>query len=259
MLCISMAISAQTSVLFEENFTDPVNPPANWTLVDQDGDGNNWLVNTFESEIYMASNSWLDPSALTPENYLITPSINLTGLSGEVELHYFVSAASSNYYSEHYKLAVSTTDNQVGSFETILLEETLTSEMGGANWTERVVDISTLIGSNIYLTWCHYNCTDQYKLLLDSVKVVYQSNIGIVDRSNDQLLISPNPATNSVKVEGNLINARVEIVNMLGETVISRDMVNRQCAFDVSALDGGIYFVRTHSEGMVSTRKLNIR
>lgn len=258
LLVSGMVVNAQTTVLFEENFTDPVNPPADWTLVDQDGDGNNWQVNTYESEIYMASNSWLDPNALTPENYLITPSIDLTGLSGEVKLYYFVSAASSNYFLEHYKLAVSTTDNQVASFGTILLEETLTSEMAGGAWTERMVDISSLIGNNIYLTWCHYNCTDQYKLLLDSVKVVYQSNIGIADRHEDQLYVSPNPASGFLKVEGRLSNARVEIVNMLGETVISRDNVTRQCVLNVSNLTDGLYFVRTLSEGVISTRKVKI-
>lgn len=144
-----------------------------WELIDNDGDGNNWWIDYYESEVYVVSESWDGNAALTPENYLITPEIDLTDKSS-VKLRYFVASASSgDYYAEHYKVVVSTDGTAVGNFpdDNVLYEETLPDVAIDGNWQEREVDLSAFTGQTVNIAWVHYNCTDQYKLMLDSIKV----------------------------------------------------------------------------------------
>jgi hypothetical protein len=57
--------------------------PEGWIAVDADGDDFNWYFGEREGEGAMRSQSWDDPSQtpLTPDNYLITPSVLLGTVS----------------------------------------------------------------------------------------------------------------------------------------------------------------------------------
>ena len=104
------SLHSQTTVLFEEQFTDSATVVNTWKFVDQDGDTQNWYWDWYDGgpvmEQYMTSRSW-DGSPLIPDNWLISPAINLTSATGGLVLHYVISGADDNYYQEHYKLMVS--------------------------------------------------------------------------------------------------------------------------------------------------------
>lgn len=57
---------------------DPAWLPDGWAAIDLDGDGHNWYFATFEGDSYMLSRSWISNSALTPDNWLITPPVILS-------------------------------------------------------------------------------------------------------------------------------------------------------------------------------------
>jgi hypothetical protein len=117
MLIVSLSIGQTT--IFEEGFNDPTYdfehpdyatsfPPAGWVILDVDNDGHIWygLYSTAASDGFIASRSYLNPNPLTPDNWIITPAIDLTTiLSGDsIYLEYVVrpSANTNIYKTEHY-------------------------------------------------------------------------------------------------------------------------------------------------------------
>lgn len=164
---------------FAENFnayesTEDFLASSGWTTIDADGDGSNWFLNALNGENAMASYSW-DGGALEPENYLITPQIQLpqeTG-DGHILLTYDIAATGNNFYEEHYKVVISTTGNTEGDFpdDNIVLEETLTAAESGSSFALRIINLDDFAGESVYVAFVHYDCTDQDALLLNNVAI----------------------------------------------------------------------------------------
>jgi len=137
-----------------------------------DGDGFNWKASIYQNEVYVESQSWeSDAGALTPNNYLISPKIDLTG-SEHIELRWFDLTLDSDYPAEHYQVRISTTTDETSAFteENVVFDTTLTAD-DATNWNERTVDLSDYAGQEIYIAWIHNESTDNYKLALDSIKL----------------------------------------------------------------------------------------
>jgi hypothetical protein len=260
-LLISVSGFSQTYVM-EEFFDDTLTfPPANWTMIDADGDTYNWRMNSWDNgtflEVYAVSDSWLSGGigALTPENYLVTPQINLTSATGVVRLRYTVQVADQDYYEEKYKVAVSTTGNAVADFTNVVFTETLDTSVYYV-WKERILDLTPFIGQQIYLTFCHFDCTDMYKLLLDSVQVYYGPNTGVTEYSAFEVTVAPNPATHNLIVNGEFDNASLRMFTMDGRLVYSAADVTRYLNIDVSDFSRGMYLVEIESSKGKTTRKI---
>ena len=168
---------ADPTVLWSENFDgDSVDV----STVDNDGDGKNWSLdsNYYQSGSYSAVSKSYDSGALTPDNWLISPTFSIPA-GGTCTLTYYVRAYSSTYYAEHYAVMLSTgtvynDDNTVNlsAFTNTLKEETLTASHYGT-WTKVTVDMSAYAGQNVTLAWKHYDCTDQSQWYLDTISVDY--------------------------------------------------------------------------------------
>ncbi len=209
-----------------------------WTLVDEDGDGNQWYqvsVTAGSGSLGNHSGSYIMTSAsyasvaLTPNNWLITPALDLSGLSGTVKMSYFIGGQDNAWYSEKYKICVSTTTADVASFTDTLLAETIPS----AGWLERNVDLSNYIGQTIYVAFVHYDCTDMFRLDLDDVSVY-------VDNSTDAAITEITAPTHGDYSTCALTNAEQIKINILnnGGSVISN--------FEVSyTINGGTTVTET--------------
>ena len=153
-------------VLFYEDFEDGL--PDTWTTIDNDGDGYDWYGsdnpdNQAHSGTHMAvSASYLyDPGALSPDNWLITPQVELKGTMG-VWLRSVLS-----WDPDNFAIYVSTTGNSVEDFNTILVAETL----AGGEYTEYTADLSSYNGQEGYIAIRHFNTTNQMRLLLDDFHI----------------------------------------------------------------------------------------
>lgn len=161
----------ESDVILYEDFEHIINHsaiPADWTLIDADGDGNNWggwpgeVLPGHNSEHCANSSSYVgDIGPVTPDNYLITPKIE-----GAKRVKYWVSAQDAGYSAEHYAVMASTTGTAVEDF-VMLFEETMTAK-GPGSWYERTIDLPE---GTKYIAWRHYNCTDMFCLKLDDVTV----------------------------------------------------------------------------------------
>lgn len=160
-----------------EGFEGETFPPDGWTLIDNDGDGINWglqlvsqsgLWNDIEgynSNHAVGSASYRnDVKALSPDNWLITPALEIP--DANFELKYMVGAVDQNYYYDHYEVMVSTTGTDIADF-TSIFEETLTTSI----WQERRLSLSAYAGETIYIAFVHNDSEDIYIMRIDDINV----------------------------------------------------------------------------------------
>jgi len=142
-------------------------PPACWTQIDADGDGNAFFQygvedSAFEGEFSAASASWQGGVALTPDNYLVSPPLSI----GENEVFsYYVGAQDPDWPAENYGIYISTTGNEEADFDTELFTETLEDNV----WVQREIDLSAYANMEIYLAIRHYGVTDQFYIKFDQL------------------------------------------------------------------------------------------
>ena len=159
---------------FEENPTD-------WALVDADGDGHDWywftneglttgLMEAYEGMGIMVSASYDNPSfsALTPDNYLISPDIAIPANAAEAYLSWYAAAQDPAWFSEHYSVLVGPAGStNPADFTDVIHTETLSS----ASWVNRTADLSDYAGETVRIAFRHHDATDMFVMKLDQVEV----------------------------------------------------------------------------------------
>ena len=181
---------------FIENFADSSNTRNCWTTIDADGDGHGWsyIYQGVDQEL-MISESYNNSTymALTPDNWLVSPLLHTTA-NNNITMTWFVGAADDDYYAEHYGVYVSTTGNTDTSDFTLLNQWTLTSASGQA----MNLDLSAYAGQDIYVAFRHFNCTDQFLLLIDDVEITtgayVPDSMKVTINVNDVTMGTTNPA-----------------------------------------------------------------
>jgi hypothetical protein len=104
------------SVVYTTDFTDDTYP--GWAFYDEDGDGNNWGdlnqigdgMGGFVTPPSLISRSW-QGAPLTPDNWAVSPAIDLTNASGTIDLEYITQVAAQSWDEEKYSLYISTSDD----------------------------------------------------------------------------------------------------------------------------------------------------
>ena len=134
--------------------------PTGWTLIDADGDGQNWYVwnlalDDGSTQITFSSNSYINQvGPLTPDNWAITP---LSTLGSQVSFDAW--GQDPSYAAEHFQVYVSTTGTDVADFQPISEEIVATGVQ-----TTYTFDLGAYAGEEGYIAIRHFNCTDQYIL-----------------------------------------------------------------------------------------------
>ena len=163
--------------------------PSNWTMIDADGDGNCWVDKRFDgynSTYCVSSASYINfVGALNPDNYLVTPQVELGGT-----FSFWACAQDVLYPAEHFGVAISTgSQTNPADFNTIK-EWTMTAKgtrtttqngtVRGTNevgtWYQYTVDLSDYAGQTGYIAIRHFNCTDNFWLNVDEVELTTTRN-----------------------------------------------------------------------------------
>lgn len=265
LVAISISGFSQTTI-FEEYFGSGI--ASAWANIDQDGDTYKWYAETWnnpngltENYVVSASYDYGNNVALTPENYLISPQINLTGLTGTVKLRYTIQIDDPDYAAEHYKVAVSTTGKGVADFTNIVKDEICTpADYYNAfpYWHQRIVDLTPFVGQNIYLTFVHFACTDMSLFYLDSVQVSNSPHVNLTNREQASVTIYPNPAKDKIQVSGAFENAQVQLFTADGRMVYKSAKETKQANINVFGLENGVYILKINSQKGTITKKVNI-
>ena len=78
-----------------------------------------------------------------------------------------------------------------------------------------------------------------------SLTAEYELKSGVEDFGISEFTISPNPASDILIINGDLINATIEIYNIFGEKVKSVTNLNY---INISDLSSGVYFIKIDSK-----------
>ena len=223
---LTFGVRAQIPV-FTESF-EGTSIPAGWTTIDADQDGYGWEHSSVQGDVpgytgsgAVASYSYDNATynALTPDNWLITPAISLSGTSS---LSFWFVVATS-YPGDHYGVYVSTTSATDTSTFTLLYEMTPTSANGA--WTQQTVDLTSYAGNSVYIAFRHFNCTDMLLIALDDITVSTMT-------SDPAIVATPNALNFGIVDVGTSVVQTVDVAAYNNTTPIS---VTVTAPFAVSA------------------------
>lgn len=249
---LAMSICAKAQILFTENFDSGM--PTGWTQIDANNDNYGWEHSSNPasyfaagtdltgsghngSTAFMLSGSFSNVSqtAITPDNWLITPAINLTANS---TLKFYVCAQDANYAAEHYGVFISTTNATSTTAFTMLNEWTVGSSKVQSAWEEKIVDLSAYTGQTVYIAFRHFNCNNEFLLNLDDVTIM-------VNPTTPTIMANPTSFSFTNIIAGNTSNAA-------STTVLAYNLTT-----DITATTTAPFEVSTDGTAFASTATLD--
>lgn len=262
-----VALNAQTITDDFESYANfTINPTGTWSFNDVDqsatyGFENYSFDNAYSAMAYIVFN----PSATTPvlsdtlahsgskvlacfaattppnNDWVISP--DLGGATGT--LSFYAKSYTDEYGLERMKVGYSTTTSDPSAFTFIQ-----TGNYVGVpvDWT--LYNYTFPAGTRYVAINCVSN--DAFIFCVDDVTLTY--TVGINEPLNENVSIYPNPANNILHVTANGYN-KMEIINFLGQVVMSENVSNTNFEVNVADLNSGVYFVRLQGENGTITKK----
>ena len=166
--------------------------PTDWTFVDKDGDGYTWAWNhnisswysadgqpDYDTMAYEGTGSILSASfintvgELTPDNWAVSPAIDLSEADEGTYFSFFAKGVDSNYAAEHFAIYAGTSPNP-DEMTQISEEFVLTG-----SWKRYYADLSDFAGeSEVYVAIRHFNVSDMFIMDLDKAEILTGVNMG---------------------------------------------------------------------------------
>ena len=157
-----------------------------WTTIDADGDGYNWILGSTVGGVYLVADATLAGQgynssqdlvvsgsysnvvgALTPDNYLVSPKVQLGGA-----ITFWAKGQDVNYAAETFGVAVSTASNTNASDFTMVGEQKTST----GDWVQYEFDLSAYAGQEGYVAIRHYGITDMFILDVDDIEILPPGN-----------------------------------------------------------------------------------
>lgn len=241
-----------------------------WTFLDSDGDGWNWEVDDIPSyeglefQGALIKSFSLQPynfDPLTPDNYAYSIPVSSEGYENLSLRFKRLSTGVITKHEEHYSVyAISATSS--ANLEIALLTATPlyteTIEVG-RTLEERTVDLSFLDGmDSIYIVFRHYNCTDEFFMIIDDVILEGNtSSASIADYKEQKLSVFPQPMNNSVTLSTEEEIASIVLIDQSGKIVIQEiNLATNKYVLNTQNLSKGVYFLKVQtSSGAIYTQK----
>ena len=259
-----LTMSSLSAQIWSEDFEGDLSA---WTSLDVDEDTYNWEIQTFTAHTgsqCATSASYINGlGALSPNNYLTSPAIDLIDETGALSLTWWTRAQDLGFPAEHYEVWISNDNTQAGiDAGDMIFEETL--ENFGDTYVERIVDISAYAGQVIFVTFIHNETTDQFRLLLDDISIFKPisddlGTLAVVSPSNDDecMLTNDEPVTVTIfNYGGNAISNFEVSYSINGGTPVTAtvtDEVAPASSIDFTFPDGADLSVLGEYEIAVST------
>lgn len=228
---------------------------SDWTLYDEDGDGYEWFAVQSQDEDgnpsgspVIRSNSYINLlGPVTPDNWIVSPVVDLTNASGAITLTWDVFATDPSWNKDKYSVYVST-GNTVE--ELTASGEKFTENNLPAAPTQRTVDLSAYAGQQVHIAFRHYDCTDWFSVAIDNVTVTAGA-LAVSEVAATKVAVYPNPTTEVLNIATAKKVSSVEIYDMLGRKVKDAAVANGQV--NVKDLTNGSYILKVNTaEGSTS-------
>ncbi|HET8810055.1 MAG TPA: choice-of-anchor J domain-containing protein [Flavobacteriaceae bacterium] len=257
----AISLNAQTTY-FSDNFDDE--DISDWTLYDEDGDGNNWDVYQITDNqtgnpitpVSLISRSWQAQVPLTPDNWAVSPAIDLTGATGTITVSW-LRQVNTAYPDEHYTLYVGTSsDIAVLVNSTLTKDENFTTTPSPETDTPKTItlDISSMAGQTIYLAFRHWDSNDADYISIDDLSV--SGTLGVSENQIAGFKHFYNASTNDLVLSADQAFTQINLYNILGQQVISKQLSSTEETVNLSSLNTGVYLVNVEVNGKLATFKI---
>lgn len=166
-------VTSQTVTVLTEDFEDATG----WTTIDQDGDNQDWVLDTNAVHNFVGqharSYSW-SGFPYTPNNYLMSPQFTIPANATSVNFSYEIGGSTdATYYQEHYSVYFTTDISSEATITSgVVLEDDRTIPAPASE--TRSHDLSALAGQTGYVVFRHHNVTDEWYLGLDTILIEAQ-------------------------------------------------------------------------------------
>jgi len=175
---------APSHVAYTNSFEDDSDLEG-WTVVDADGDGNNWSIRTqgdgdntwdiLDGDRMLFSASYAGV-ALTPDNWVISAPLDLSELE-DAKLSVWVQAQDASYPSEKFALYAGTS-SEPEDMTMIGGPFILTPTRVAGNWIQYLGDLDEFVGEDeVYVAVRHYDCTDMFYINIDVLQILTNTDI----------------------------------------------------------------------------------
>jgi hypothetical protein len=247
------------NVIWSDDFDDA--DVSDWMLYDEDGDGYYFEASDLDADGYysLSSASYINGiGALTPDNWAVTPAIDISGYSS-LSLDYFVGGQDPSWSSEVYTIYAST-GNTLDDFlnSSVSFTENLGDDPNAAGMlVERTLDLSSFVGEQtVYIAIRHHDVTDQYWINFDDFSLTGEM-LGVSDLNANISSVYPNPVVDTFTVnlsdKFNANNVSVTITDLTGKMVKS---FANQTEYNISGLPKGVYVVKITDGKNTETKKI---
>lgn len=242
-----------------------------WDSLDEDGDGEFWEVFDADATGYpwlmsglgADSDSWEGGNPFTPDNYLITSDpIDLTNYSGTT-LSYIVGTyqTGGTFIADKYSIYMTTSNDPATiasetPVTTRLVSDDVTAAAGdGSDSAASVtIDASAFDGQVVYLTFRHYDTSDENSVLLDDVVVDGTLlSVGEQNFSGFQYFVDSN---SQLQLSANNAMSQVDLYNVLGQQVLSQKLNSTTASVSMAALTSGVYIATVTIDGQNKSFKI---
>lgn len=254
-------MNAQTTV-WSDDFND--SDISDWTLIDADGDTFNWSAVQITDEDgnpaavaptpVLRSASWSQVD-LAPNNWAISPAMDLSGASGSVTLKWQAMAIDADWDDENYTVYVGT-EATIAHLQAS--GTTFGENLSGVNTlTDRSLDVSSFIGQTIYVAFRHHNSGGQFTMEIDNVEVEAET-LSINNALAGSFSVYPNPVKDMLNISNSIgaeINS-VTVSDINGRTVKQVAVNGVESQINIADLNAGVYFVNINSNQGSLTKKI---
>jgi len=261
---------------FTEGFDQSSLLANGWTVENPDG-RRSWELGTvtgINGESQAAWINYFDYTYMQARDYLTSPLLSFAGFD-QVLLSFDYAYA--QRYNQKDSLIVSVSDNcganwtrvyangpdGLGSFETSEPTTTFFEPLSTSDWcghgygaSTPIIDLSAWAGqANIKIRLESFNMYGN-NLFIDNIEV--SSTAAVIEKfPNENIVVYPNPASNSINISSNeeFIGQTITITDLYGKVIMEFTATKNTHSIDVERLQKGFYFVNVNG----SSQKLIIQ
>ncbi|MFV0598271.1 MAG: choice-of-anchor J domain-containing protein, partial [Bacteroidales bacterium] len=171
LLAMIFAIQGWSQATLNEGFEGTVFPPDEWRIENTLGSSTPWTMSTSYAHSGTA-HAYTNYNSSGSINYLITPKLSVNATNYQISFWARMDNFSTSYNQTFLKVLVSTSTNDVSSFDTAALLHISPSFSGTnqitATYQQWTIDLTTYIGQDIYVAFRQTD-NDGYGLCLDDI------------------------------------------------------------------------------------------
>jgi hypothetical protein len=250
------------SQIFSENFDAAATLPSGWVaFIGTNGSGTaqNWGISTVRS--FSPDNSaFVRYEAGTGgphEDWLVTPQINLTGVTNATLTFYGGQQYTDEYASTYFVKVSTTSQTSHASFtdvanytESNFSDVTIPALQPG---DQKTISLAAYEGQQIYIAFVMVN-DDGDNFYVDNVEVTGTLSTPSNEIAGFSHAYNSDRQTLHVKANTNLDD--ISVFNALGQSVLNQRNSDKEASFNLSSFANGVYVVKVVTDNQTETFKI---